>query len=125
MYDLKRADPLASLVIAVLIGLSVIPLLKSTAATLLQRTPRAFERYQQRCLNEIKELHGVRSISEPHFWMLTHGHIVGTVTITVSIDANEQRILRDALSVFKNYGVPHITIQINKGINENNSYLVN
>eukprot|EP01125_Pyxidicula_operculata_P012783 TRINITY_DN4205_c0_g1_i3.p1 TRINITY_DN4205_c0_g1~~TRINITY_DN4205_c0_g1_i3.p1 ORF type:complete len:689 (-),score=23.13 TRINITY_DN4205_c0_g1_i3:281-2347(-) len=53
MYDLKRADPLASLVIAVLIGLSVIPLLKSTAATLLQRTPRAFERYQQRCLNEV------------------------------------------------------------------------
>lgn len=46
-------DPLASLTISILIGLSVIPLLKSTAQTLLHSTPQKFLRKYDSCSHKV------------------------------------------------------------------------
>ena len=131
LWDWHRADPICSLMISILIGASVIPLLTSTARTLLQKTPKKFEQRHYACMqkvcfrlnlygfvssygSQIKSLAGVRDVNESHFWMLTHGQLVGTVHILVEDDANEQRILREATAIFKKYGVSQITIQTNK-----------
>lgn len=53
LYDWKIVDPICSLCIAILIFMSVVPLLKSSAKTLLQRTPEHFEEILKQCLEEV------------------------------------------------------------------------
>jgi len=116
LYDWKRADAICSLIISLLIGTSVIPLIKHSACILLQRTPQFFESKYDKCIKKIQEIPGVQDIGEVHFWTLTPGHRIGTVHLQVEDDANEQKVLPDAMNIFKKYGIENITIQINKSI---------
>jgi len=116
LYDFKRADPICSLIISILIGTSVIPLIKHSASILLQRTPQSLERKYDNCLQKLHEIPGVQEIGEAHFWTLTPGNKIGTINLQVEDDANEQKILPDATSIFKKYGIDNITIQINKSM---------
>jgi zinc transporter 5/7 len=54
LYDWKIVDPICSLCIAMLIFMSVVRLLKSSAKTLLQRTPEYFEGTLKQCLEEVR-----------------------------------------------------------------------
>lgn len=54
-YDMRMADPLCSIFIGVLIFISVIPLLKSSTRTLLQRTPKDLEKDFDRALHDVRE----------------------------------------------------------------------
>jgi len=114
LYEFKRADPICSLFISLLIGLSVIPLIKHSASILLQKAPDSFERKFESCLRKLQEITGVQECIEPHFWLLTPGNKVGTLSLQVEDDANEQKILADATAIFKKSGIDNITIQINK-----------
>lgn len=61
-------DPVASIIIAVLIFLSAIPLLKSTASSLLLLLSSANEEAVRGVLNDILEVKGVKSFTTPRFW---------------------------------------------------------
>jgi len=62
-------DPLASCLIAVLIFLSSIPLIKSSAKKLLLTVPEGIEYNLRDALGGVGELRGVASYSVPRFWM--------------------------------------------------------
>ena len=62
-------DPLASCIIAVLIFLSSIPLIKSSAKKLLLTVPDSVEYNLREALSNLGELRGVASYSVPRFWM--------------------------------------------------------
>ena len=62
-------DPLASCVIAVLIFMSSIPLLKSSAKNLLLTVPDAIEYNLRDALGGVAELRGVQRYTVPRFWL--------------------------------------------------------
>lgn len=62
-------DPLASCIIAVLIFMSSIPLIKSSAKKLLLTVPDSVEYNLRDALGGVGELRGVASYSVPRFWM--------------------------------------------------------
>ena len=62
-------DPLASCVIAILIFLSSIPLIKSSAKKLLLTVPDTVEYNLRETLAGVSDLRGVASYSIPRFWM--------------------------------------------------------
>jgi zinc transporter 5/7 len=62
-------DPLASCVIAVLIFLSSIPLVRSSAKKLLLTVPDDTEYQLRNTLSGVSDLRGVASYTVPRFWM--------------------------------------------------------
>jgi zinc transporter 5/7 len=114
LYGWNIADPICSFALSVLIGLSVIPLLKSSAATLLQRSPAGFDNKLASCLEQIRSIPGVIQYSEPHFWANTSDDWVGSIHIVIDSTASEQVVLKQVGKLFKKKGVHQLTVQINK-----------
>lgn len=61
-------DPVASIIIAVLIFMSAIPLIKSTASTLLLNLSSDKESSLRSVLNDLMDIKGVKSFTTPRFW---------------------------------------------------------
>lgn len=72
-----------------MIFLSVLPLLKDSAMTLLLQTP---ENIQYEILDRILKVDQVQSYSDEHFWSLSSSTIVGTIHIQIANDGDEQRV---------------------------------
>ncbi|KAG0649441.1 putative zinc transporter cis4 [Hyphodiscus hymeniophilus] len=62
-------DPLASCIIAILIFMSSIPLIKSSAKKLLLTVPDDVEYNLRETLSGVSDIRGVASYSVPRFWM--------------------------------------------------------
>eukprot|EP01097_Dermamoeba_algensis_P009563 TRINITY_DN676_c0_g1_i1.p1 TRINITY_DN676_c0_g1~~TRINITY_DN676_c0_g1_i1.p1 ORF type:complete len:449 (-),score=77.47 TRINITY_DN676_c0_g1_i1:111-1457(-) len=121
-FNWTIADPICSLCISVMIFFSVLPLLRKSAFNLLQRTPRSFEAKLRRCLSKLQQIEGVVSYREPHFWSYTNAQMVGSIHVTVGSQCNEQKMLEQITQVFKEKGVQHLTVQIERlQMNENSS----
>jgi len=114
MWGLTLADPICSLCIAVLIFLSTIPLIKQSSFTLLQCTPSYFEEPLQQLLQRVSKIEGVLGYRDPHFWTHANDILVGTIHIQIDEQANEQRILQIVTNMFKEEGVVHLTVEIEK-----------
>ncbi|KAI8774917.1 zinc transporter 5 [Biomphalaria glabrata] len=108
------ADPICSLFIATMIFLSVIPLLKETAIILILRSPSELDEVISKALHKIKAIEGVLSYREPHFWSHTANKVIGMIHIQVSQQAQEQRIISQVSSIFKDAGVNSLTVQVEK-----------
>ncbi|CAL1532421.1 unnamed protein product [Lymnaea stagnalis] len=108
------ADPICSLFIATMIFLSVIPLLKETAVILILRSPAEFEDSISNALHKITTIEGVLSYREPHFWSHTANKVLGMIHVQVWPQAQEQRIIAQVTSVFKDAGVTSINVQVEK-----------
>lgn len=114
--------------ISVLIGLSVIPLLKSTSTVLMQKIPREIEKAYPKllhkvrpCLNalhltlhKIHAIPGVISIGAHHFWQQMPAFTVGTIHVEITSDANQQEIQNQISLSLQQYGVTHSTVQISR-----------
>jgi zinc transporter 5/7 len=72
-----------------MIFLSVLPLLKDSAMTLLLQTPSTV---QFEILERILKLDNVVSYTDEHFWNLSSSTIVGTIHIQISNEGDEQRV---------------------------------
>lgn len=107
-------DPVCALFIAVLILLSVIPLVQSTAGVLLQATPEHVQPAVQGALGYICSLDGVHGVREPHVWQHTESLLVGTLHVVVEDGCDEQRVLRQAESLLQGAGVHAVTVQVEK-----------
>lgn len=108
------ADPLCSLFIAVLIFLSVLPLLQESSQVLLLRTPGDLDKTLGSAFNKILSLDGVLSYRDPHFWRHSSDSIVGVIHVQVAPSANEQRIIQQVSALFKEYGINKFSVQVEK-----------
>eukprot|EP01112_Ceratiomyxa_fruticulosa_P010296 TRINITY_DN2715_c0_g1_i1.p1 TRINITY_DN2715_c0_g1~~TRINITY_DN2715_c0_g1_i1.p1 ORF type:complete len:746 (-),score=131.24 TRINITY_DN2715_c0_g1_i1:99-2336(-) len=106
------ADPICSLCISVLIFLSVIPLLKKSIATLLQSTPSNFVDDSETIRKKILKVDGVVGLRDVHFWAHTQELIVGTLNVQIDKHVEQQKILAYVQNILKEYGVGHITVEI-------------
>lgn len=74
-------DPLGSVIIAVLIFMSSIPLIKSTARKLLLTVPDETEYLLRETLSGVSDIRGVASYSVPRFWVNDAGGGDGEGTV--------------------------------------------
>ncbi|KAF3848794.1 hypothetical protein F7725_015291, partial [Dissostichus mawsoni] len=88
------ADPICSLFIAVLIFLSVIPLLKDACEVLLLRIPQENEKELTSALEKIEKIEGVLSYRDAHFWRHSANMVAGTIHLQIMADVVEQRIVQ-------------------------------
>ncbi|XP_048875794.1 zinc transporter 5 [Brienomyrus brachyistius] len=108
------ADPICSLFIAVLIFLSVVPLLKDACEVLLLRIPPEHEKDLNHALEKIQKIEGVLSYRDPHFWRHSAGVVAGTIHLQLMSDMVEQRIIQQVTAVLKDAGVNNLSIQVEK-----------
>lgn len=112
-YDYTIADPICSIFSSVLILTSVLPLLRRTAATLLNRVPTSLPPEQfRKALTHVSSLEGVMHCNEVHFWRHAQHTIVGTMHVIVASGTNDQRVLSQVTAILKELGVDDITVQI-------------
>ncbi len=114
------ADPICSMIIAVLISISVIPLLRDTTGILMQRQPKSLDKklpevYQKvtkfhlkhnfNSINiiflilKIQQIQGVLSVQSPHFWTLSSDKYVGGIKIEVSFNCDPRFVSMTARSL--------------------------
>uniref|UniRef100_A0A2K6TKG8 Zinc transporter n=1 Tax=Saimiri boliviensis boliviensis TaxID=39432 RepID=A0A2K6TKG8_SAIBB len=108
------ADPLCSLFIAILISLSVVPLIKDACQALLLRLPPEYEKELHIALEKIQKIEGLISYRDPHFWRHSASIVAGTIHIQVTCDVLEQRIVQQVTGILKDAGVNNLTIQVEK-----------
>ncbi|PNJ55233.1 zinc transporter 7 isoform X1 [Pongo pygmaeus] len=111
-FGLMIADPICSILIAILIVVSVIPLLRESVGILMQRTPPLLENTLPQCYQRVQQLQGVYSLQEQHFWTLCSDVYVGTLKLIVAPDADARWILSQTHNIFTQAGVRQLYVQI-------------
>ncbi|XP_065336872.1 proton-coupled zinc antiporter SLC30A5-like [Cloeon dipterum] len=129
------ADPICSILIAILIFLSVIPLLKNAAYVLLLRVPPKALKELTTGFTRVQAIDGVVGVKDPYLWQHTGSANIGTLRVQVSSDAVEQRVVQQVTAIFKGMGFTEFTTQVEKpsfpehlsslGVNYNNLSKVN
>uniref|UniRef100_A0A1I7YXP8 Proton-coupled zinc antiporter SLC30A5 n=1 Tax=Steinernema glaseri TaxID=37863 RepID=A0A1I7YXP8_9BILA len=107
-------DPFCSLILSLLILGSVYPLLKASAANLLQDIPPELEHEFEHALDEILHVEGVESYSRAHVWQLKSEMNVASVNVQVAEETNEQTIRAKVEEILKEAGVNQSTVQVEK-----------
>lgn len=111
-FGWMRADPICSMVIALLIAASVVPLVRDSAGVLMQRTPTSIERALPNLYTRVVGLAGVHAVQEPHFWTLCSDVHVGAIKIEVAKDVDSRYITDQTARIFREAGVKHLTVQL-------------
>lgn len=100
-------DPLASIFIAVLIFLSVIPLLKSSFSDLLLTLQNDQEYTLREVLGEVSLISGVSGIPFIRFWVDGQRKMHGILTIRAGIDGDTD-VVRQKVKRRLHEGVPEL-----------------
>ncbi|CAB0001555.1 unnamed protein product [Nesidiocoris tenuis] len=111
-FGWMRADPICSIFIAILITLSVVPLIRDSALILMQRQPVSLDDVLPQCYQKVMHLAGVYSIQEPHFWALCSDTHVGALKLEVSKAADPIYIMTHARLIFDAAGVKQLYVQL-------------
>lgn len=110
------ADPLCSLAIAIMIFISVIPLLKHSSSVLLLRTPSKKEHQFQALMNRILNIEGTVSYRNDHLWQLSSNSYVSTIHVQIEATAYEQLISAQIHSILKEMKLSNLTVQLEKEV---------
>ncbi|CAK6984144.1 zinc transporter 7 isoform X2, partial [Scomber scombrus] len=111
-YDLMIADPICSMLIALLIGVSVVPLLRESIGILMQRTPPSLDQALPECYQRVQQLQGVYNLQDPHFWTLCTDVYIGTLKLLVAPDADTRWVLSQTHHIFTQAGVRQLYVQV-------------
>ncbi|XP_011500943.1 PREDICTED: zinc transporter 7 [Ceratosolen solmsi marchali] len=112
MFGWMISDPICSMFIAVLIFLSVLPLLKESMIILMQRQPGALDHILPQCYNKVTQLAGVYSVQDPHFWTLCTDIYVGCMKLEVARTVDPKYVIAHTQMIFQAAGIRQLTIQL-------------
>lgn len=112
------ADPLASVIVAILVLISGWRVTKDAIHVLMEGTPKSVE--LDKIIKTMESVKGVLSIHDLHVWSITSGQ--NALSCHAVVDGNlsvleSQKILRTIEHELKHQGIGHVTIQM-----ENNDH---
>jgi len=110
------ADPLCSLAIAIMIFVSVIPLLKHTSSILLLRTPGNKHNNYKALLERVLDIEGVSSYRDDHLWELSSTSLVSTLHVQIENGAYEQLVSAQITGILKEMKLSNLTVQLEKEV---------
>ncbi|CAG8567451.1 12239_t:CDS:10 [Funneliformis mosseae] len=109
-------DPLASMLIAGLIFMSVVPLVKHSAAVLMLSISDSLEYRITEGLQKLLHVDGIISYTMPRFWPNDSQCLIGSIHIQIKDQFEEQFIISEVTRVLKSHiiGLEELTIQVEK-----------
>ncbi|XP_045154243.1 zinc transporter 10 isoform X2 [Echinops telfairi] len=102
-------DPSLTVVMVIIILSSAFPLIKETAAILLQMVPKGVD--VEELTSKLSSVPGISSIHEVHIWELISGKIIATLHIKYQKDRGYQEASVKIREIFHNAGIHNVTIQ--------------
>ncbi|ORZ03989.1 cation efflux family-domain-containing protein [Syncephalastrum racemosum] len=107
-------DPIASLFIAILIVLSVIPLIKDSASVLMLQLDDGLVSQVEGTLNELGQLPGIAGVTQPRFWPNEAGSLIGSCHVQVKDGTDWQDARRRASELLMSHidGLKEVCVQI-------------
>ncbi|ELR49193.1 Zinc transporter 10 [Bos mutus] len=105
-------DPSLTVVMVIIILSSAFPLIKETAAILLQMVPKGVN--MEELMSKLSAVPGISSLHEVHIWELISGKIIATLHIKCQQDGGDQDANRKIREIFHNAGIHSVTIQFEK-----------
>ena len=116
-FEWHLADPILSVVIALLILYNTRRLIVSILNVLLQGTPEHIDLYK--LCSDLEEMEGVTLIHDVHIWTLTSSNEVFTAHILMDPSYTgdiDQLITRMQDLLHDNYEIEHVTLQLEKSV---------
>ncbi|WP_054861359.1 MULTISPECIES: cation diffusion facilitator family transporter [Gracilibacillus] len=116
-FDWYLADPIASILVAILILISGFRVTKDSIHILMEGTPInvSFEKVE----NSLVKIDGVISIHDLHLWTITSNFPAFSCHMIVEREVNRDELLKKASKILHDqFGIHHSTIQI-EGIDAN------
>jgi cobalt-zinc-cadmium efflux system protein len=107
-----QADPIISVLIAVLILASAWRLVKESADVLLEAAPAHIALSDVH--DRIASIPGVRSVHDLHVWTVTSGVIAMSGHLVVQDPADNQRVLEAVQQRLGGMGIGHVTVQMER-----------
>jgi zinc transporter 5/7 len=114
-YGWSGFDPIASVIIAVLIFASAIPLVKSSARTLLLTIPEDTEFDLREALAGVSALRGVVGYAVPKFWLdeREERRVLGVIHVFVAKNADMEDVKERAVAFLKTRGM-NVLVQVER-----------
>lgn len=113
LFDWYIADPIISVLVALLILKSAWGVLTHSVHILMEGTPITIN--QNEVKTSIEEIEGVINVHDLHIWTITSGLDSLTCHITIKDDADSQVVLQQAIDTIREtFKIEHTTIQIEK-----------
>lgn len=113
LFSWYIADPIISVVVALLILKSAWGVIVSTVHILMEGAPSSVEPAQVK--EALLAIEGVRDVHDMHVWTITSGMDSLSCHILAGEDAVEQHVLQAAITVLaERFGIEHATVQIEK-----------
>uniref|UniRef100_H0XT35 Solute carrier family 30 member 10 n=1 Tax=Otolemur garnettii TaxID=30611 RepID=H0XT35_OTOGA len=110
-------DPSLTIVMVIISLSSAFPLIKETAAILLQMVPKGVN--MEELMSKLSAVPGISSIHDAHIWELTKGKIIATLHIKCQTDRGYQDASVEIREIFHQAGIHNVTIQFeNVGLEE-------
>lgn len=105
------ADPIASMIVSLLVLYSGWNILKESINILMEAKPTNID--SDKVTELLKSIDGVQDIHDLHIWMITSEFTSMTVHLHVKENADRDQILDQAKHIMQEkYGIKHVTIQI-------------
>lgn len=117
LFGWTLADPVTSVVIAVLILVSSWKLMKEVVHVLLEGTPEHVDVYH--LCGKLEAVEGVTLVHDIHVWTLSEGNEALTAHVLIDPDyPGDVEALRLRLRdiVYHDFGIGHITLQVEKSL---------
>lgn len=111
MTGWNAADPILSVLAAVLILRGAWKILRRSGHTLLEGTPEGIEAHDIR--RELEALDGIESLHDLHLWGLTPQDPLLSLHLVVHDDVDHEQVLRRASVLLRErFGITHATLQV-------------
>ncbi|MFF2483214.1 cation diffusion facilitator family transporter [Paenibacillus sp. NPDC058071] len=115
LFNWNIADPIISVVVALLILRSAWGVIKHTLHILMEGTPTAVD--QQEVKKTLSEIEGVVDVHDLHIWTITSGLDSLSCHLLVSEGTNCQEVLQQAIRrIEERFKIQHSTIQVESSI---------
>jgi len=106
------ADPIASLIVTLLIVVSAWRLVRESVDVLLESTPAHLALGAIRAQLEV--IPGIESVHDLHVWTVTSGVIAMSVHAIVREPEQHQHVLEHVHDAMRLFGIQHVTVQLER-----------
>nr|CAB3266218.1 zinc transporter 5-like [Phallusia mammillata] len=113
-WQLLIADPICTILVAMLILSTVWPLLRDSARVLTLCIPPCLENNVRKALAKVSNINGVIGVRTCRVWQHTDEDIVAVITIHVKPHVIEQRVISQVTAIVRDFGITTVTVQVEK-----------
>ncbi|NLW69698.1 MAG: cation transporter [Eubacteriaceae bacterium] len=119
LFGFPFIDPILSIAVSLFLFYEAASNISEVAGVLLEKTPKGFDMEGYR--SDLGQIKGAAGVHHVHVWSFDGEDILSTIHIAAGEDAADapalENIRNEALKIAKNYGIHHITVQLDFGDN--------